>query len=54
MEDKNGETAGKCIDVRGCVNGGLDRHPIGLTAEFLLLLMFIIAEEDCFLRNVVA
>jgi len=38
----------------GCVSGGLDRHPIGLTAEFLLLAMFVIVEGGCCLREVVA
>ena len=36
------------------VSGGLDRHPTGLTAEFLLLVMFVIVEGGCCLREVVA
>ena len=42
----------------GCVGGGLDRHPTGLTAEFLLLVMFVVAENwllfegGCCLREV--
>jgi len=35
-------------------NGGLDRHPTGLTAEFSLLVMFVIVEGGCCLREVVA
>jgi len=38
----------------GGVSGGLDRHPTGLTAEFLLLVMFFIVEGGCCLREVVA
>ena len=36
----------------GYVGGGLARHPTGLTAEFLLLLMFIIVEGGWRLRGV--
>jgi len=36
------------------VSGGLDRHPTGLTAEFLLLVMFVIALEGYCLREIVA
>ena len=38
----------------GGVSGGLNRHPTGLTAEFLLLVMFAIVEEGCCLREVEA
>ena len=37
----------------GGVNGGLNRHPIGLTAEYLLLLLIVIAEIGYCLREVV-
>ena len=37
----------------GCVSGGLNRHPIGLTAECLLLLLIVIAEIGYCLREVV-
>jgi len=33
------------------VSGGLDRHPIGLTAEFLLLGMFVIVEGGLLLEG---
>ena len=42
----------------GFVDGGLDRHPPGLTAEFLLLVVFVVAENwllfegGCCLREV--
>ena len=42
----------------GGVSGGLDRHPVGLTAEFLPLVMFVVAENwllfegGCCLREV--
>ena len=35
----------------GGVNGGLDRHPTGLTAEFLLLVMFVIVEGGLLLEG---
>ena len=35
----------------GCVGGGLDRHPTGLTAEFLLLEMFVIVEGGLLLEG---
>ena len=44
----------------GGVSGGLDRHPIGLTAEFLPLVMFVkvegglLLEASCCLREVEA
>jgi len=33
------------------VSGGLDHHPTGLMAEFLLLLMLVIAEEGYCMRK---
>ncbi|MCL2684586.1 MAG: hypothetical protein FWE55_05020, partial [Synergistaceae bacterium] len=64
MEDKKGGRSG-IADGRlrrrgrremyrraGGVDGGLDRHPTGLTAEFLLLVMFVIVEGGCCLREV--
>ena len=35
----------------GCVGGGLDRHPTGLTAGFLLLVMFVIVEGGLLLEG---
>jgi len=35
----------------GGVSGGLDRHPTGLTAEFLLLVMFVIVEGGLLLEG---
>jgi len=45
MEGNEGEAAGKCIDVSGDVNGGLARHPVGLTASCLLLMVFLLLRE---------
>jgi len=33
------------------VSGGLDRHPTGLTTEFLLLAMFVIVEGGLLLEG---
>ena len=35
----------------GCVGGGLDRHPTGLTAEFLLLVMLVMVEGGLLLEG---
>jgi len=35
----------------GGVSGGLDRHPTGLTAEFFLLVMFIMVEGGLLLEG---
>jgi len=57
MEDKEGSESGvakgrlkrrgrrEMYWHAGGVSGGLDRHPTGLTAEFLLLVVFVVAEN---------